>query len=132
MADFVNLHRIDWIRFKAVAEDYFRRGRHYEETYMEMKDTYEGICPEKNTIYKWEKSFRASGNIVHFTNSSGRPRLYGLAGKILPLIEMDRSISLRRLADLLGSSREAIAKSIELDLLLHSVSLRWIPHKLSE
>ncbi|KAA6368491.1 MAG: hypothetical protein EZS28_035984, partial [Streblomastix strix] len=40
-----------------------------------------------------------------------RPRLYGLAGKILPLIDTDRFMSLRRLADLLGNSPDAIAAS---------------------
>ncbi|KAA6403064.1 MAG: hypothetical protein EZS28_001422, partial [Streblomastix strix] len=61
MKEFITLHRIDWIRFRAVAEDYFRRGVHFEEAYIEMSETYGGICPEKDTLYRWEKKFNETG-----------------------------------------------------------------------
>lgn len=51
MTYFITQYRMYWIVFKAEAEVYFRRGHYYEETYMEMNYTYEGICPQKNSIY---------------------------------------------------------------------------------
>ncbi|KAA6371122.1 MAG: hypothetical protein EZS28_033351 [Streblomastix strix] len=132
MSEFVTLRRIDWIRFKAVAEDYFLRGYNFEDTYAEMSITYAGICPEKNTLYKWEKSFKSSDTIVQYSLPSGRPRIYGLAGKILPHIMDYRSVSLTMLSNLLGQSREAINFAIENDLKMHQLSQRWILHQLSE
>ncbi|KAA6371501.1 MAG: hypothetical protein EZS28_032971 [Streblomastix strix] len=75
-----------------------------------MSITYACICPEKNTL----------------------PHIYGLAGKNRSYIMDDRSISLTRLSNLLGHSREAINFAIENDFMMHQLSQRWIPHLLSE
>ncbi|KAA6382469.1 MAG: hypothetical protein EZS28_022006 [Streblomastix strix] len=110
MSEFVTLRRIGQIRFKALADNHFLRGYNFEDTYAEMSITYADICPEKNTL----------------------PRIYGLAGKILPYIMDDRSISLTRLQNLHGYFRKAIKFAIENDLKMHQLSQRWILHQLSE
>ncbi|KAA6392027.1 MAG: hypothetical protein EZS28_012448 [Streblomastix strix] len=97
-----------------------------------MSITYVGICPEKNTLYKWEKSFKSSDIVVQYSLPSGRPRIYGLAGKTLPYVMDDRSISLTRLSNLLGHSCEAIKFAIENNLMMLQLSQLWIPHYLSE
>lgn len=75
MDEFIALLRIDWIRFRAVAEDYFRHGVHFKEAYIEMSVTYGGICQEKDTLQRLEKKFKEIGDIVCYISVPYRPRL---------------------------------------------------------
>ncbi|KAA6371257.1 MAG: putative Mariner Mos1 transposase, partial [Streblomastix strix] len=131
MEEKISPKRIDWIRFRSVAEDYFRRNISFEACYEQMKITYGGIYPERDTLYRWERAFRESGNIVYYIKAPGAPQFRGLATQILPLIEQNSHISLRRMAEIINRSRQTIANVITRDLKLIRVSIRWIPHILS-
>ncbi|KAA6403261.1 MAG: hypothetical protein EZS28_001204 [Streblomastix strix] len=92
--------RIDWIRFRSVAEDFFRRGEEFNTIFDIMRATYGKINPERDTLYRWERVLNR------------------------------REIS--RLAGVLNHSIASIGTAIDRDLRMKRVSLRWIPHILSQ
>ncbi|KAA6364834.1 MAG: hypothetical protein EZS28_039639 [Streblomastix strix] len=131
MDQYVHLQRIDSIKYEAILEDHFRKGLDFIATYDDMKKQYADLCPEKNTVYNWEKLFLAFGNITYYTQQPGKPKIKGLGKQIEPYIQQNPSISLRRLHEILGNAKETLARAIDEELDMIKVSKRWVPHNLS-
>ncbi|KAA6384012.1 MAG: hypothetical protein EZS28_020460 [Streblomastix strix] len=115
----VTLGNVDFLRFRAVAVDHFLRGENHIETYVDMMSIYGAICPELDTVFRWHKQFQDEKELIHLVSPSGLLRICGLGTELEKLINQDRHISLRRLADTVNHDKKVIKRIIREETQFH-------------
>ncbi|KAA6385447.1 MAG: hypothetical protein EZS28_019026 [Streblomastix strix] len=132
MQEYIQLHRIDWMRYRSVADFLFRQGKNAKEVFIIMQETYPNRAPELDTIQRWRRKFDDGEMIVSYVLSPGRMPIVGLGPDIKRIIDQDPYISLRRIAYLLGHDKLTIQNAITRETQFHKVHTRWIPHQLDD
>ncbi|KAA6396486.1 MAG: putative mariner transposase C9 mutant [Streblomastix strix] len=132
MQEYIQLHRIDWTRYRSVADFLFHQGKNAKEVFIVMQETYPNRAPELDTIQRWRRKFDEREIIVCYVLSPVRMPIVGLGPEIKRIIDQDPYISLQRIAYLLGLDKLIIQNAITRETQFHKVHTRWIPHQLDD
>ncbi|KAA6372285.1 MAG: hypothetical protein EZS28_032189 [Streblomastix strix] len=132
MQEYIQLHRINWTRYRSVADFLFRQGKNAKEVFIIMQETYPNRAPELDTIQRWRRKFDEGEMIASYVLSPGRMLVVGLGPEIKRIIDQDPYISLRRIAYLLDHNKLAIQSAITRDTQFHKVHTRLTPHQLDD
>ncbi|KAA6362343.1 MAG: hypothetical protein EZS28_042129, partial [Streblomastix strix] len=71
----IQLHEIDFIRFRTLVEDRFRQGFSNEQTFENLREIYGSISPELGTIRNLRTQFEKEETIVTFGLRTGRLKI---------------------------------------------------------
>ncbi|KAA6357397.1 MAG: hypothetical protein EZS28_047075 [Streblomastix strix] len=124
MQKYIQIHRIDWIRYRSVADFLFRHEKNAKEIFIIMQETHPNRAPELDTIQPWRRKFDEGEMIVSYVLSPGRMSIVGLKPEIKRIIDQDPYISLLSIAYLLGHDKLTIQNEITRETQFHKVHTR--------
>lgn len=109
-------------------------GKSPAETLNMIKDSSTLPSCGKTFVYKWHERFRNGRNSVEDDGRAGRPSvaLVSNTDKVRELLDTDRRITVRAIADKLGISASLTHRILVTELGMSKVSARWVPRLLKE
>ena len=83
--------------------------------------------------FKWHERYRNGHESINDNARSGRPRSVSTTArqKIEDILEEDRRVTVRSLADDVGASTQTVLRILRDDLKMRKCSARWVPRLLS-
>lgn len=125
--------------FKFYALTRFKLGISADQCLTELFQVYNNDAPSRASIFRWFKDFEGSEdyrpeNLLHQPRS-GRPRSTRTdenVRAVQALVNEDRRVSIRELADWLEIGKSTVHEILISDLKLQNVASVWVPHELQE
>jgi len=116
--------------FRHILLFYFRKGKKAAEAHKEICEVYGVDCLTERTCQNWFKKFRSGDFSLKDEQRSGRPTEVD-DDQIKVIIEEDRHITVREIAEKLNISHTTIEKHLKCVGLVKKLDI-WVPHELKE
>ena len=129
-----DLLKMEKIEQRAVIKHLFKRGKTIEEIHKELVASFGTSAKSVRTIRRWIIDFRRGRTSIEDEHRPGAPRLVRTIENInvvKNLLEADRRLTVRQLANATGISYERVFTIIHEDLEMSKVSARWVPRLLT-
>ena len=92
-----------------------------------------GMKCSKQLVFKWHRRFKEGRTSIDDDERQGRPATRpSLVDDVRSVVNGDRRMTVREVADKLGTSYGTVERILTLDLKMKKVSARWVPRLLSE
>lgn len=91
-----------------------------------------GIMCSRELVFKWHRRFKEGRTSIVDDERQGRPAMrHKLIGDVRTVVNSDRRMTVREMADKLGASYGTVERILTQDLKMRKVSARWVPRLLS-
>jgi [histone H3]-lysine36 N-dimethyltransferase SETMAR len=121
--------------FRVLFLFFFKKGYNVKKTHSELAEVFGDVTPSISTIHKWFANFISGNFNLQDEHRSGRPKDIPTEKNIKLLNEAiinNPRIGKRRLEQLTGIPMTTLKNFINNYFGLKKVSLRWVPHFLTE
>lgn len=125
---------MDNIEHRSVVKFLFLEGNDAKSIHNRMTRVYGNTSPAYSTVAKWVALFRMGRVSVQDDARSGRPSdavTHESVSAIQNLVESDRRMTVRYLAEQVGLSTERVRHILHECLLMRKVAARWVPKMLT-
>ena len=121
----------DHVIMRGIAWFYKTLGKSVSDTHGDMKRVYGDGAPTLSTVSNWYGRYEGETPNLDDRPRSGRQKDRDLATHVANVVEEEPHASSRRIAELLGSSKDTVVSVVKDELGLRFFHLKWVPHELS-
>jgi histone-lysine N-methyltransferase SETMAR len=116
--------------FRVICLHLFNLGFCPNETFEELNLVYSTCCPELTTIRTWYMMMKKGTFKISPEPHSGRKRSLEMIPLLKGAIDLDPSLSARKLGKIVQADPKTVSSKLHHELEMTQKSLKWIPHEL--